>query len=125
MQRLLEVPDFMPTVIGCHKEDINMTKQEFHELTEKGVLLLDGATGSNLMKAGMPRGVCTESWVLEHKDVIQTLQRAYIEAGSHIIYAPTFGGNRINLTMHGLDGQIEEITHTLAGYSREIAPAGV
>ena len=57
-----------------------MTKQEFHELTEKGVLLLDGATGSNLMKAGMPRGVCTESWVLEHKDVIQTLQRAYIEA---------------------------------------------
>ena len=83
-----------------------MTKQEFQKLTEDHVLLLDGATGSNLMKAGMPRGVCTESWVLEHKDVIQSLQKAYIEAGSHIIYAPTFGGNRINLTMHGLEEQI-------------------
>ena len=53
-----------------------MTKQEFQKLTENHVLLLDGATGSNLMKAGMPRGVCTESWVLEHKDVIQSLQKA-------------------------------------------------
>ena len=86
-----------------------MTKQEFQKLAENHVLLLDGATGSNLMKAGMPRGVCTESWVLEHKDVIQSLQKAYIEAGSHIIYAPTFGGNRINLTMHGLEDQIEQI----------------
>ena len=102
-----------------------MTKQEFQKLTEDHVLLLDGATGSNLMKAGMPRGVCTESWVLEHKDVIQSLQKAYIEAGSHIIYAPTFGGNRINLTMHGLEDQIEQINHTLAGYSKEIAPEGV
>ena len=44
-----------------------MTKQEFQKLTEDHVLLLDGATGSNLMKAGMPRGVCTESWVLEYR----------------------------------------------------------
>ena len=63
--------------------------------------------------------------MLEHKDVIQSLQKAYIEAGSHIIYAPTFGGNRINLTMHGLEDQIEQINHTLAGYSKEIAPEGV
>ena len=42
-----------------------MTKQEFKELVAKGKVVLDGATGSNLMKAGMPRGVCTESWVLE------------------------------------------------------------
>ena len=98
-----------------------MTKQEFQKLTEDHVLLLDGATGSNLMKAGMPRGVCTESWVLEHKDVIQSLQKAYIAAGSHIIYAPTFGGNRINLTMHGLEDQIEQINHTLAGYSKAVS----
>ena len=58
-----------------------MTKQEFQELTQS-IVLLDGATGSNLMAAGMPKGVCTEEWVLAHKDVIQNLQRAYIEAGS-------------------------------------------
>mgnify|MGYP000211160778 CR=1 FL=1 len=73
-----------------------MTKQEFQELAQN-IVLLDGATGSNLMAAGMPKGVCTEEWVLAHKDVIQNLQRAYIEAGSNIIYAPTFGGNRVSL----------------------------
>ena len=57
--------------------------------------------------------------------MIQSLQKAYIEAGSHIIYAPTFGGNRINLTMHGLEDQIEQINHTLAGYTKEITPEGV
>ena len=82
-----------------------MTKQEFQELAQN-IVLLDGATGSNLMAAGMPKGVCTEEWVLAHKDVIQNLQRAYIEAGSNIIYTPTFGGNRVSLTMHGLQDQI-------------------
>lgn len=97
-----------------------MTKQEFQELTQN-IVLLDGATGSNLMAAGMPKGVCTEEWVLAHKDVIQNLQRAYVEAGSNIIYAPTFGGNRVSLTMHGLQDRMEEINRTLVSYSREVA----
>ena len=50
-----------------------MTKQDFQTLTQN-VVLLDGATGSNLMAAGMPKGVCTEEWVLAHKDVFQALQ---------------------------------------------------
>ena len=101
-----------------------MTKEEFRKLTEN-ILLLDGATGSNLMASGMPRGICTETWVIEHKDIIQELQRSYIEAGSQIIYAPTFGGNRINLKKHGLQDRIEEINRTLVGYSREVAPEGI
>lgn len=97
-----------------------MTKQEFQQLTQK-ITLLDGATGSNLLAAGMPRGVCTETWVLEHKDIIQKLQKDYIDAGSNIIYAPTFGGNRIALTMHKLADRIEEINTTLVGYAKEVA----
>lgn len=97
-----------------------MIKKEFRELTEK-VLILDGATGSNLMAQGMPRGICTELWVMEHKEIIQNLQRAYIEAGSQVIYAPTFGGNRRNLQQHGLEDRIVEINHTLVSYSREVA----
>lgn len=97
-----------------------MKKQDFQNLT-KNILFLDGATGSNLMAQGMPRGICTEQWVLEHKDVIQKLQRAYIEAGSQVIYAPTFGGNRMNLKQHGLEDQIREINRTLVSYSREVA----
>lgn len=99
-----------------------MTKQDFQTLTQN-VVLLDGATGSNLMAAGMPKGVCTEEWVLAHKDIFQALQKGYIEAGSDIIYAPTFGGNRINLTMHHLQDQIKEINTRLVSYSREVADA--
>ena len=101
-----------------------MTKEQFRKLTEN-ILLLDGATGSNLMASGMPRGICTETWVIEHKEIFQELHRAYIAAGSQVIYAPTFGGNRINLAKHGLTDRIEEINRTLVGYSRELAGDGV
>jgi len=101
-----------------------MTKEQFRKLTEN-ILLLDGATGSNLMASGMPRGICTETWVIEHKEIFQELQRAYIAAGSQVIYAPTFGGNRINLAKHGLTDRIEEINRTLVRYSRELAGDGV
>ena len=101
-----------------------MTKEQFRKLTEN-ILLLDGATGSNLMASGMPRGICTETWVIEHKEIFQELQRSYIAAGSQVIYAPTFGGNRINLAKHGLTDRIKEINRTLVGYSRELAGDGV
>lgn len=97
-----------------------MTREEFQKLAQNP-LLLDGATGSNLMAAGMPKGICTEEWVIGHKDIIQKLQSDYINAGSKIIYAPTFGGNRINLAMHGLENRMEEINRTLVGYAREVA----
>lgn len=97
-----------------------MTKEDFLQLTKQTVLL-DGATGSNLMLAGMPKGVCTEQWILEHKTVILELQKAYVEAGSRILYAPTFGANRISLAMHGLEDQIGTINHTLVAYAREAA----
>ena len=97
-----------------------MTREGFKKLCTENVLL-DGATGSNLMAAGMPRGVCPELWVLDHPDVIQRLQTDYVEAGSQIIYAPTFGGNRINLTRHGLEDRIRELNLALMGYAKESA----
>lgn len=97
-----------------------MTKTEFKDLT-KNILLLDGATGSNLMAAGMPRGVCTETWVLNHKEILQKLQKAYIDAGSRIIYAPTFGANRINLKLHHLEDKIKEMNYELVAIAKESA----
>lgn len=102
------------------REAVALTKQEFQELS-RSVILLDGATGSNLMARGMPRGVCTEQWVIDHKDIIQNLQKDYIDAGSQIIYAPTFGGNRINLASHHLESRIREINRRLVSYSQEAA----
>lgn len=96
-----------------------MTRQEFDKMTQEGVVLLDGATGSNLMKAGLPRGVSAEQWVTEHPDVLQELQRAYVEAGSKIVYAPTFAANRISLANFGLESQAEQLNTRLVKISRE------
>ena len=93
-----------------------MTKEIFKAL---GTVILDGATGSNLMKAGMPRGVCAESWILEHPEVIQTLQRRYAEAGSRIVYAPTFTASAPYLDQYGLEEKLEEINSRLVALSRE------
>ena len=101
-----------------------MTKQEFQELVNQGPLILDGATGSNLMRAGMPKGVCTEQWVLEHKDVLAELQKQYIEAGSRIIYAPTFAANRISLAEHGLDQEMETMIPRLVAISKACVKEG-
>ena len=87
-----------------------MTKEEFQKLAEK-VTLLDGATGSNLFVMGMPRGICSEEWILDHPDVLIELQKAYVEAGSQILCAPTFGANRFNLSSYGLGAQVEEMNH--------------
>ena len=96
-----------------------MTKQEFRELVQAKTLLLDGATGSNLMKEGMPRGVCSEQWIYENPQVLQKLQREYREAGSGVVYAPTFSANRISLANHGLEDKVEELNRGLVRISRE------
>ena len=98
-----------------------MTKEELYGLLEKGPVYLDGATGSNLQKSGMPTGVCPEQWILDHPDVILDLQKHYIEAGTQILYAPTFSGNRIKLEEYGLADKIVEINTKLVQLCREAA----
>ena len=98
-----------------------MTKQEFQNLVSQGPLILDGATGSNLMKAGMPKGVCTEQWILEHPAALTKLQQEYVDAGSQIIYAPTFAANRISLKEHGLEDEMISMISRLVSLSKSCA----
>ena len=95
-----------------------MTKKEFQNLAKQRPMILDGATGSNLMKAGMPRGVCTEQWICENPKPLQELQRAYERAGSQVVYAPTFSANRISLKNYGLENQVAELNKALIEISR-------
>ena len=99
-----------------------LTREELHNLLTKGPLLLDGATGSNLQKMGMPKGCCTEEWILANPDSIIQLQRAYAEAGSNIIYAPTFQAQPMALERVRLQNQCEAINAQLAALSRAAAP---
>lgn len=96
-----------------------MNNQDFLALSAKKILFLDGATGSNLMKAGMPSGICPEQWILEHSDVMIKLQKEYVEAGTNILYAPTFSANRIKLKEYGLYEQQEEMIRSLVDLSRQ------
>lgn len=96
-----------------------LTKAQFHTLLENGPLILDGATGSNLQKAGMPRGCCTEKWIMEHPDALLQLQSAYIAAGSQVIYAPTFQAQPMALEKVGLEKDTEKINAELVRLSRQ------
>lgn len=99
-----------------------LTKKQLQEKIAGGVRFLDGATGSNLRAAGMPKGCCTEQWVLENPEPLVALQRAYAAAGSQIIYAPTFQAQPIALKAVGLDAHTEKINEALVTLSRSAAP---
>ena len=99
-----------------------LTKEQLHEKISAGVRFLDGATGSNLQKAGMPRGCCTEQWILEHPQALIQLQQSYAKAGSQILYAPTFQAQPIALARLGLDEQTEQINAKLVQLSKQACP---
>lgn len=94
-----------------------MTREEFQRVTQDKIFYMDGATGSNLYLAGMPRGICPEQWILEHSQVLEQLQRSYVEAGSQMVYASTFGANRASLSLHGLEGSVEDMNKRLVELS--------
>lgn len=98
-----------------------MTREALYHRLKQGPLIMDGATGSNLQKAGMPTGVCPELWILEHEEVLIHLQKQYVEAGTDILFAPTFSGNREKLKEYGLGDRAKEINQKLVKISRKAA----
>lgn len=98
-----------------------MNREEFKEYLKERVVYLDGATGTNLQKAGMPVGVCPEEWILSHREVMLNLQRDYVAAGTDILYAPTFTGNRIKLKEYGLEDRLKQMNKELVELSKEAA----
>ncbi len=98
-----------------------MTREELTHLIENGPVILDGATGTNLMEKGMPMGVCPEAWILENRDIMIDLQKRYVEAGTQILYAPTFTANRIKLEEYGLSDNLCQMNHDLVAMCKEAA----
>lgn len=96
-----------------------MDRLEFRALFHKKIMILDGATGTNLMAAGMPMGVCPEKYILEHPQVMLDLQKSYLDAGTDILYAPTFTCNRIKLEEYGLADKLQEMNISLCNLSKQ------
>ena len=84
-------------------------------------LLLDGAMGTQLQKKGLAPGLCPEKWVLEHPEVCESIQRAYVDAGSQVIYAPTFGASSAVLENHGIFSQVANYNSGLVDISKKAA----
>lgn len=103
------------------QEKRTMTREEFITLSKDHILYLDGATGSNLVKAGMPSGVCPEQWLLEHQDVMLQLQKDYVQAGTNILYAPTFTANRVKLAEYHLEKNMTSMIRDLVAISKKAA----
>jgi len=90
-------------------------------LAGPGILVADGATGTQLQKAGLKPGASPERWNLENPDAIRALHRGYIEAGANVVLTNTFGGTRFRLARHGLEEQVREINTAAAKLAREAA----
>ena len=78
-------------------------------LAEKGTLLADGATGTNLFDMGLTSGDPPEEWNVTEPDKIRALHRNFVEAGADIILTNTFGANRHRLKLHKLEGRVQEL----------------
>ncbi len=89
-------------------------------LAQPGVLVADGATGTQLQKAGLPVGAPSELWVLENPEEVRNLHRSYVKAGSDVILTDTFGGTRVKLDKNGMGEKVVEINRTAAQLAREV-----
>ena len=99
-----------------------MDRDVFKKRLEQ-ILLLDGATGTELQKQGLPPGESPDRWVLDHPEAMISLQRRYFEAGSDAVLSFTFGGNRIKLGEYGMAGDVRDVNRRLVEISRKAAGA--
>ena len=97
-----------------------MTKSlKIKSLLDKQVIILDGATGTELQKKGLPAGVCPEIWCLENPAVIQDVHASYQKAGAQIVYTCTFGANRFKLKQYGVRKDVYSVNRELAGLAQQ------
>lgn len=87
-------------------------------LDEKGVLLADGATGTNLFEVGLQTGDAPELWNIDHPDRISALHQSFVDAGSDIILTNSFGGTSYRLALHDAGHRVHELNSRAAELAR-------
>ena len=99
-----------------------MTRQELIRLAEQKIIRLDGATGTELIKRGLPPGVCPELWCTQNPGAITDVQQSYCRAGSDLLYVPSFGANPAKLAEFKLESKVRELNIELVKISRKACP---
>lgn len=98
-----------------------MTRNEFRNLFDDHIVILDGATGTQLYQSGMPADVCPEKWAAENPEALMAVQKSYVACGSNILYTFTMGGNALKLSEYGLQSQTRELNRKLAEITKAVA----
>ena len=102
-----------------------MKRSDFSAWCAGRLIVLDGATGTELHKAGLPTGACPDAWVLEHPEALQAIQRRYFDVGSDVVSSFTFGANPRKLMEYGFrESDAPSVNERLVRISRAICPAG-
>ena len=90
-------------------------------LATRGLLLADGATGTNFQDMGIEPGVAPEEWVVDAPDQVLDLHRRFVSAGSDLLLSCSFGASPIRLLDGPLAGRAEEVNVRAAELAREAA----
>jgi len=91
------------------------------KLASAGPVVTDGAWGTQLQQRGLPLGACPDAWNLSQPDKVESVARAYVEAGSQVILTNTFGSNRFILARHELAERVAEVNRAGVEISRRAA----
>ncbi|MBW2215385.1 MAG: homocysteine S-methyltransferase family protein [Deltaproteobacteria bacterium] len=91
------------------------------ELMSKGVVLTDGAWGTELQARGLPVGTLPDTWNVEHPERVEEVPRAYVEAGSQVVLTNTFQANRLTLAAYPNAPGVAEINRAGVEISKRAA----
>lgn len=98
-----------------------MAREPLHRRIGKGVLLIDGAMGTQLIERGIEPGGCNEKLCIDRPGVVAAVHQAYLDAGCNAILTNSFGGNAISLARHGLADQVHSLNVAAAQVARKAA----
>jgi methionine synthase I (cobalamin-dependent) len=93
-------------------------------LTDKPLIVFDGACGTNLQVMEIPASAwdgndgCNEYLNLSSPETIVALHRPFVEAGAMVLETNTFGASSIVLAEYGLEARVEEINHRAVDHAR-------
>jgi len=91
---------------------------------KRQIVLLDGATGSQLIARGLKAGECPETWNITHRNEVQEIASMYFEAGADIVLTNTFGGSVLKLQDYGLQDKVYELNYAGAMNVIGVKPEG-
>lgn len=96
-------------------------KKPFLDRLKDGVLLCDGAMGTQLDAHGLQPGQCHEQWNVARPEKVEEIHRDYLDAGAEAILTNTFGGTRWCLDRYGLGESVGEFNSAAVERARSVA----